>query len=188
MTHRLAAVQKCNGPANCQFDKSIKGCGSHLQTPNMINSAQDYQRLLASAPARRLNPAQLAQSSVLKNKLVDIIAFLENLAVKDGQEKDLFFKQLPTAIPSLPLPLAQRKLLPMLASKQGLPSIWQQAPDSCENMSVAHDSCLSETGARMHASRGCRTTELVCAPGGPLHAAAAWYTLTGVRQTVCMMS
>ena len=54
---------------------------------------------------------------MLKNKLVDTIAFLENLAVKDAQEKDIFFKRLPSAIPSLPLPVAQRKLLPMLAGE-----------------------------------------------------------------------
>lgn len=76
---------------------------------------QDYQRLLSSQPARRLNPAKLAESSVLKNKLVDTIAFLENLAVKDSAEKDLYFKRLPGAIPSLPLPVLRRKLLPMLA-------------------------------------------------------------------------
>ncbi|KAL3157198.1 hypothetical protein ABBQ38_001437 [Trebouxia sp. C0009 RCD-2024] len=76
---------------------------------------QDYQRLLSSQPARRLNPAKLAESSVLKNKLVDTIAFLENLAVKDSSEKDLFFKRLPGAIPDLPLPVLRRKLLPMLA-------------------------------------------------------------------------
>ena len=76
---------------------------------------QDYQRLLSSQPARRLNPAKLAESSVLKNKLVDTIAFLENLAVKDSAEKDLFFKRLPGAIPGLPLPVLRRKLLPMLA-------------------------------------------------------------------------
>ena len=76
---------------------------------------QDYQRLLSSQPARRLNPAKLAESSVLKNKLVDTIAFLENLAVKDSAEKDLFFKRLPGAIPDLPLPVLRQKLLPMLA-------------------------------------------------------------------------
>ena len=76
---------------------------------------QDYQRLLSSQPARRLNPAKLAESSVLKNKLVDTIAFLENLAVKDSAEKDLFFKRLPQAIPGLPLPVLRRKLLPTLA-------------------------------------------------------------------------
>lgn len=79
---------------------------------------QDYQRLLASAPTRRLNPSKLAESSVLKNKLVQLIQFLENLAVKDSAEKDAFFRKLPSAIPSLPVPVAQKKLLPMLSSKQ----------------------------------------------------------------------
>jgi len=73
--------------------------------------------LLASAPTRRLNPSKLAESSVLKNKLVDTISFLENLAVKDSAEKDAFFRKLPAAIPSVPLPVAQQKLLPMLAGR-----------------------------------------------------------------------
>lgn len=78
-------------------------------------SLQDYQRLLSSQPARRLNPAKLAESSVLKNKLVDLIAFLENLAVKDSAEKDLFFKRLPQALPTVPLPVQRQKLLPLLS-------------------------------------------------------------------------
>jgi len=95
-------------------------CMSHYSTMQSMPSnhnchMQDYQRLLSSQPARRLNPAKLAESSVLKNKLVDTIAFLENLAVKDSAEKDLFFKRLPQAIPGLPLPVLRRKLLPMLA-------------------------------------------------------------------------
>ena len=73
--------------------------------------AQDYQRLLASQPSRRLNPARLAESGALKTRLVDTIAFLESLAVKDSAEKDLFFKRLPSVIPGLPLPVAQRKVL-----------------------------------------------------------------------------
>ena len=77
---------------------------------------QSYQRLLASAPSRRLNPAKLAEAPALKNSLVDTIAFLESLAVKDSAEKDLFFKRLPAALPALPAPVAQRKLLPMLAN------------------------------------------------------------------------
>lgn len=76
---------------------------------------QDYQRLLSSQPARRLNPSKLAESSVLKNKLVDLIAFLENLAVKDSAEKDQFFKRLPQALPGVPLPVQRRKLLPLLS-------------------------------------------------------------------------
>ena len=46
---------------------------------------QDYQRLLGSQPTRRLNPSKIAESSVIKNKLVDTIAFLENLSVKVRQ-------------------------------------------------------------------------------------------------------
>ncbi len=78
--------------------------------------AQSYQRLLASQPSRRLNPAKLAEAPALKNGLVDTIAFLESLAVKDSAEKDLFFKRLPAALPGLPAPVAQAKLLPMLAA------------------------------------------------------------------------
>ena len=81
---------------------------------------QDYQRLLSSTPARRLNPAKLGESGVLKNKLVETISFLENLAVKDSAEKDMFFKRLPAAVPQLPLPVAQLKLLPMLAGSMPL--------------------------------------------------------------------
>ena len=76
---------------------------------------QDYQRLLGSQPTRRLNPARIAESAVIKNKLVDSIAFLENLSVKDGQEKDAFFKRLPQLLPDIPVPVAQRKLLPMIS-------------------------------------------------------------------------
>lgn len=72
--------------------------------------------MLASQPSRRLNPGKLAEAPALKNSLVDTIAFLESLAVKDSAEKDLFFKRLPAALPALPAPVAQRKLLPMLAA------------------------------------------------------------------------
>ena len=73
---------------------------------------QDYQRLLASQSVRRLNPAKLSESAALKNKLVDTIAFLESMAVKDSNEKDLFFKRLPATLPSLPLPVVQKKVSP----------------------------------------------------------------------------
>ena len=104
---------------------------------------QDYQRLLSSQPARRLNPAKLAESSVLKNKLVDTIAFLENLAVKDSAEKDLFFKRLPQAIPGLPLPVLRRKLLPMLAQALtfgGAPAV---ALGSILQVMLCHGSALA---------------------------------------------
>ncbi len=48
---------------------------------------QYYQRLLASQPARRLNPKQLLEAGVLKNRLAEATSFLENLALKDSMEK-----------------------------------------------------------------------------------------------------
>ena len=88
---------------------------------------QDYQRLLASQPSRRLNPAKLAESAALKTALVDAIAFLEQLAVKDSNEKDLFFKRLPAVIPSLALPVAQRKVC----------GVWQGPSPACSACSVS---------------------------------------------------
>lgn len=80
----------------------------------MISLVQDYQRLLASQSVRRLNPAKVSESAALKTKLVDTIAFLESLAVKDSNEKDLFFKRLPATLPSLPMPVVQKKVSPHL--------------------------------------------------------------------------
>lgn len=77
---------------------------------------QDYQKLLSSAPARRLNPAKVAQSRFLNNRLVDVVAFMENIAVKDSVEKESFFRKLPGILPSIPAPVAVRKLLPLLSS------------------------------------------------------------------------
>lgn len=48
---------------------------------------QWYQKLLSSTPARRLSPARLVESGVLRTSLVQLMAFLENLALKDSQEK-----------------------------------------------------------------------------------------------------
>ena len=48
---------------------------------------QYYQRLLASQPARRLNPKALLEAGVLRNRLAEAAAFLENMAIKDAAEK-----------------------------------------------------------------------------------------------------
>jgi SCY1-like protein 1 len=77
----------------------------------------DYQRLLASTPARRLNPAAIAASALLNgSRLVEAVAFMEAIAVKDSSEKDAFFRrQLPQALPAMPAAVAARKVLPLLA-------------------------------------------------------------------------
>lgn len=49
-----------------------------------------YQKLLASTPARRLNPAKLTESPFLKaNKLVGLAHFMDSIAVRDGVEKEV---------------------------------------------------------------------------------------------------
>lgn len=75
-----------------------------------------YQKLLASNPARRLSPARLVESGVLRTPLVELAGFLESLALKDSQEKDAFFRKLPAQLTHVPRPVAQRKLLPLLAN------------------------------------------------------------------------
>ncbi len=88
---------------------------------NSVALLQDYQRLLASQSVRRLNPAKVSESAALKTKLVDTIAFLESLAVKDSNEKDLFFKRLPATLPSLPLPVVQKKVTSVCVSLHDIP-------------------------------------------------------------------
>ncbi|KXZ49263.1 hypothetical protein GPECTOR_22g856 [Gonium pectorale] len=76
----------------------------------------DYQKLLSSAPARRLNPAKVAQCKFLNNRLVEVVAFMESISVKDAVEKESFFRRLPGILPSIPAAVAVRKLLPLLSS------------------------------------------------------------------------
>jgi hypothetical protein len=60
--------------------------------------------------------AQVAECPFLNNKLVEVVAFMENISLKDGTEKDLFFKRLPNMIPAIPEPVAIRKVLPLLSN------------------------------------------------------------------------
>ncbi|KAL8490218.1 hypothetical protein ACS0TY_025941 [Phlomoides rotata] len=78
---------------------------------------QDYQRLLSSAPSRRLNSSKLLENSeYFQNKLVETIQFMEILNLKDSVEKDTFFRKLPNLADQLPRQIVQKKLLPLLAS------------------------------------------------------------------------
>ena len=108
-----------------------------LLPPELV---KDYQRLLASAPARRLNPAALADSPALRTPPVRALAFLDSLAVREATEKDAFFRgggggggisgedpnsnngyapaadSLAAALPRFPPVVAQRRLLPALGA------------------------------------------------------------------------
>ncbi|XP_008782670.1 probable inactive serine/threonine-protein kinase scy1 [Phoenix dactylifera] len=77
----------------------------------------DYQRLLSSAPSRRMNPSKLIDNSeYFHNKLVETIQFMEILNLKDSVEKDSFFRKLPNLAEQLPRQIVLKKLLPLLAS------------------------------------------------------------------------
>ncbi|KAL9232799.1 hypothetical protein vseg_007865 [Gypsophila vaccaria] len=77
----------------------------------------DYQRLLSSMPAKRLNTSKLIENSeYFQNKLVDTIHFMEVLSLKDSVEKDTFFRKLPTLSEQLPRQIVLKKILPLLAS------------------------------------------------------------------------
>ncbi|KAJ4795995.1 N-terminal kinase-like protein [Rhynchospora pubera] len=77
----------------------------------------DYQRLLSSAPSRRMNPSKLIDNSeFFQNKLVETIQFMEILNLKDSVEKDSFFRKLPNIAEQLPREIVLKKLLPVLAS------------------------------------------------------------------------
>lgn len=81
-----------------------------------VSLHREYQRLLGSAPARRLSPAKLGESALFMNKLVDTVTFLEKLTLKDAAEKEALFRRLPTLLEALPQPLLERKLLPLIAA------------------------------------------------------------------------
>lgn len=77
----------------------------------------DYQRLLGSAPSRRLNPAKLINNSeFFQNKLVETIQFMDVLNLKDSVEKDAFFRKLVSLAEQLPRQIVLAKVLPMLAA------------------------------------------------------------------------
>eukprot|EP00892_Ulva_mutabilis_P012798 jgi/Ulvmu1/9891/UM057_0047.1 len=86
----------------------------------------DYQKLLTSSPAKRLNPDKLMENSFLESDLVDTMHFLENLSIKEPLEKQRFFRTLQTAMPAFPEVVCTRKLLPLISaalSYGGAPAI-----------------------------------------------------------------
>ncbi|KAF5836824.1 kinase-like domain-containing protein [Dunaliella salina] len=75
----------------------------------------DYQKLLSSTPSRRLNPAKVAECKFLNNRLVGLVAFLENISVKDLFEKESFFKRLTGVLEAIPSAVLIQKVLPLLS-------------------------------------------------------------------------
>ncbi|XP_009798481.1 uncharacterized protein [Nicotiana sylvestris] len=99
-------------------------CTKLSKTEELRNTASipksllpDYQRLLSSMPARRLNSSKLLENGeYFQNKLLETIQFMEILNLKDSVEKDTFFRKLPNLAEQLPREIVLKKLLPLLAS------------------------------------------------------------------------
>ncbi|KAL3365631.1 hypothetical protein AABB24_010650 [Solanum stoloniferum] len=99
-------------------------CTKLSKTEELRNTASipksllpDYQRLLSSTPARRLNSSKLLENGeYFQNKLLETIQFMEILNLKDSVEKDTFFRKLPNLAEQLPREIVLKKLLPLLAS------------------------------------------------------------------------
>ena len=75
---------------------------------------KDYQRLLNSQGQKRLNPQRLLKNKYLHNQLVEVVSFLESLAVKEATEKSTFFKKLTQSLSELPDLVVHQKILPMV--------------------------------------------------------------------------
>ena len=74
-----------------------------------------YQRLLATAPSRRLDPRALVASGALHTPAAKALDALDGMALADASTKAAFFSSaLPAALPRFPPALAQRRLLPAL--------------------------------------------------------------------------
>lgn len=147
---------------------------------------KDYQRLLASSPARRLDPAALAASPALRTPPVCALAFLDSLAVRDATEKDAFFRgggdsgsyapsadSLAAALPRFPPVVAQRRLLPALgaavefggAPPSAVPPLLQIAASLGDDAFAASAAPLLARLFRCSADRGVRRCLLEGIPG-----------------------
>eukprot|EP00002_Diphylleia_rotans_P009155 TRINITY_DN1917_c0_g1_i1.p1 TRINITY_DN1917_c0_g1~~TRINITY_DN1917_c0_g1_i1.p1 ORF type:complete len:813 (-),score=185.05 TRINITY_DN1917_c0_g1_i1:47-2485(-) len=73
-----------------------------------------YQQLLNQQPKARLPCNKVLESDFFKSQLVEVNLFLENLALKDSQEKETFFKKLPTFLESMSEPMLKYKIMPIL--------------------------------------------------------------------------
>jgi SCY1-like protein 1 len=77
----------------------------------------DYKKLLATNPGNRLNPKYLLENCpFFQNELVSSVEFLNNLALKSPQEKDIFFNRFALQVTEFPPEFCKSKLLPLLTS------------------------------------------------------------------------
>jgi SCY1-like protein 1 len=82
--------------------------------PDSLKTA--FKRALASNPQQRPSPKQLLRHPFFKRELVDTLAFLDEIAVKEPDEKVRFFASLTSKIKDIPSHVCIYKILPLLKS------------------------------------------------------------------------
>jgi SCY1-like protein 1 len=73
-----------------------------------------YRKLLATAPDNRCNPKQLLTVAYFTAPIVQLVDFLDNLALKSASEKEEFFKSLEANLKDIPDACAKYKVIPLL--------------------------------------------------------------------------
>lgn len=87
------------------------------QIPKSLVSV--YSELIAPSPNSRPNPADVIarcrkNDGFFKNDLVDTLLFLEEIQIKDKNEKNRFFNSLATLLDHFPSNICRFKILPHL--------------------------------------------------------------------------
>lgn len=103
-----------NGPL-----PSSESLRNHGKIPKQLTPL--YSELIASNPSKRLSPWDFITKArtaggFMKNSFIDAMLFLEELQIKEPNEKNRFFNNLDTQIDSFPSDACKNKILPLLIS------------------------------------------------------------------------
>jgi SCY1-like protein 1 len=94
------------------------------QTQNMQNIPGQLrkvlQRLLASNPKQRPNPKRVLKMPFFDRDLVQTLSFLDEIAVKEPDDKRTFFQQLPSKLNAIPAHVCIHKILPALKNSMAI--------------------------------------------------------------------
>ena len=79
----------------------------------------NYGQLVGADPRSRPNPSTLIErcrdrNGFMDNKFVDTMLFLEEMQIKDPNEKNNFFNSLPPVLDSFPPAASKMRILPQL--------------------------------------------------------------------------
>ncbi len=79
--------------------------------PQKLNST--YMELVAANPSKRPSPGdKLKNFNFFKNDIIEVMLFLEEVQLKDDQDKSRFFTGLPGKLDQIPRQICIHKILP----------------------------------------------------------------------------